>query len=69
MNSGKIIYIDLDSSNKSQGEKTFELVKDDLDWLREEIKNVYDSIMNLEFSRKNDKNCYNQELHNINFVF
>lgn len=69
VNSGKIIYIDLDSSNKSQGEKTFELVKDDLDWLREEIKNVYDSIMNLEFSRKNDKNCYNQELHNINFVF
>ena len=69
VNSGKIIYVDLDSTNKSQGEKVFDLPDEDIEWLKTEIKNTYDSIMNLEFSRKNTKNCYNQELHNINFVF
>jgi DNA helicase-2/ATP-dependent DNA helicase PcrA len=69
VNSGKIIYVDLDSTGKSQGEKVFDLPDEDIEWLKTEIKNTYDSIMNLEFSRKNTKNCYNQELHNINFVF
>ena len=69
VNSGKIIYVDLDNTNKSQGEKVFDLPEEDIEWLKLEIKNTYQSIMNLEFSRKNTKNCYNQELHNINFVF
>ncbi|HRN86336.1 MAG TPA: ATP-dependent DNA helicase [Candidatus Dojkabacteria bacterium] len=69
VNSGKIVYVDLDNTNKSQDEKVFDLPDEDIEWLKLEIKNVYDSIMNLEFSRKNTKNCYNQELHNINFVF
>ena len=69
VNSGKIVYVDLDNTNQSQGEKEFDLPEKDIEWLKVEIKNTYQSIMNLEFSRKNTKNCYNQKLHNINFVF
>lgn len=67
--SGKIIYVDPDSAGRSQKDKEFTLPDEDVDWLKLELKKTYQSIMNLEFNRKDEKDCYNKELHDIKFSF
>lgn len=67
--SGKLVYLDTDSSGSIQNDKEFRLPEEDVKWLIDEIKATYNAIMNLDFDRKNEKDCYNKELHDINYHF
>jgi DNA helicase II / ATP-dependent DNA helicase PcrA len=65
----EIIYVDLDGNGNVQKDVVFENNQDDLKWMIDEIRTVYNSIMSLDFDRINEKDCHNKELHNINFKF
>lgn len=67
--SGKIIYVDPDNNGKSQKDKEITLPDEDINWLKQELKKTYQAIMDMDFNLKNEKDCYNLELHNINFSF
>lgn len=67
--SGRLIYIDPDNSGKPQKDRELILPDEDINWLKSELQKTYQEIMNMEFSLKNEKDCYNKELHDINFTF
>ena len=65
----ELCYIDPDGEGKMQKDIRIEISDDDLKWMQAEIKEVYNSIMSLDFDRINEKECFNKELHTINFKF
>lgn len=67
--SGKIVYVEPSKVGEPQKDKEMDLPDEDVNWLKAELKDTYTSIMNMEFSIKNEVNCHSKELHNIDFKF